>query len=222
MLRRVYESIDAAKRGSSIPADKADSRLRRRTRFDFYFALLFILALHGVSAIKILFILYINYKIAKGLPRAYIPAATWAFNIGTLFSNELCHGYPFERIGAILASGIGASGKKNDLMLLGRRLDSFGGLIPRWEILFNITVLRLISFNMDYYWSLGYQVPKSQVSFDCLLIFSAAMLEVLTVPRRRKSIFQLFRTVKGCGSLPNRLHSMAETTLPTSSTLRCT
>jgi protein-cysteine N-palmitoyltransferase HHAT len=23
----------------------------------------------------------------------------------------------------------------------------------RWQILFNITTLRLISFNMDYYWS---------------------------------------------------------------------
>lgn len=38
----------------------------------------------------------------------------------------------------------------------GTWLDSHGGLIPRWEILFNITVLRLISFNLDYYWSLDY------------------------------------------------------------------
>ena len=29
----------------------------------------------------------------------------------------------------------------------------FQGAYPRWHILFNITMLRLISFNMDYYWS---------------------------------------------------------------------
>jgi len=38
----------------------------------------------------------------------------------------------------------------------GQVLDSYGGLIPRWEILFNITVLRLISFNLDYYWSFNF------------------------------------------------------------------
>lgn len=35
-------------------------------------------------------------------------------------------------------------------------LDSYGGLLPRWEILFNITALRLISFNLDYYWASGH------------------------------------------------------------------
>ncbi len=29
----------------------------------------------------------------------------------------------------------------------------FQGAYPRWHIIFNITMLRLISFNMDYYWS---------------------------------------------------------------------
>jgi len=37
----------------------------------------------------------------------------------------------------------------------GHTLDSYGGLIPRWEVLFNFTILRLISFNLDYYWSLN-------------------------------------------------------------------
>lgn len=26
--------------------------------------------------------------------------------------------------------------------------------MSRWEVLFNITILRLISFNLDYHWSL--------------------------------------------------------------------
>lgn len=33
-------------------------------------------------------------------------------------------------------------------------VDGYGGILSRWEILFNLTVLRLISFNLDYYWSL--------------------------------------------------------------------
>lgn len=168
LLRRVYESFDIRRnrnsfvKGSSLsPADAGNDRLTRRVRFDFYFALLFIIALHGASAMKILLILYINYKIAKGLPRSYIPAATWVFNIGTLFANELFHGYPFEQIGTFFASATDSSEKENTLVLLGRQLDQIGGLIPRWEILFSITVLRLISFNMDYYWSLDYPASSS-------------------------------------------------------------
>jgi hypothetical protein len=40
----------------------------------------------------------------------------------------------------------------------GHTLDSYGGLMARWEVLFNFTVLRLISFNLDYYWSLNSKV----------------------------------------------------------------
>lgn len=31
--------------------------------------------------------------------------------------------------------------------------DSFKGVYPRWHIIFNMSMLRLISFNMDFYWS---------------------------------------------------------------------
>lgn len=159
MLRRVYERYLLRSDASSVSrsADAAttgDARLDRRVRFDYYFALVFITALHGVSAIKVLVILYLNYKIAKSLPRKYIPAATWIFNISALFSNELCAGYPLERVATFFAAGGG--GGEPSLVQWAKYIDGFGGLIPRWEILFNLTVLRLISFNMDYYWSLDY------------------------------------------------------------------
>ena len=132
--------------------------MTQRIRFDYFFALVFIIALHGVSAIKVLAILSINYKIAKSLPRKYVPAATWIFNICTLFANELCAGYPLERMAASVAGKASfSSTSETSLVMWGRFLDSFGGLMPRWEILFNITVLRLISFNMDYYWSVNYR-----------------------------------------------------------------
>lgn len=31
--------------------------------------------------------------------------------------------------------------------------DDYTGLLPRWQINYNITMLRLVSFSMDYYWA---------------------------------------------------------------------
>jgi len=107
--------------------------------------------MHGFSALKVLLILYINYSIANRLPRKYVPAATWIFNIATLFANELSEGYKFSKIAAYLAPLEDETGLIHSW---GAWLDSYGGIMSRWEILFNLTVLRLISFNLDYYWSL--------------------------------------------------------------------
>ncbi|KAL4895106.1 MBOAT, membrane-bound O-acyltransferase family-domain-containing protein [Aspergillus ambiguus] len=171
LLRRAFEYYNraptpnpATANGNAVTA-AADARFTRRIQFDFYFALIFIIGLHGVSALKVLAILYLNYKIAKSLPRKYIPAATWIFNISTLFANELCAGYPMERLAALLTSGNNGE-RESQLALWGRTFDSFGGLIPRWEILFNFTVLRLISFNMDYYWSLDYPASSPIEQLD--------------------------------------------------------
>ncbi|KAL3460457.1 MBOAT, membrane-bound O-acyltransferase family-domain-containing protein [Aspergillus heterothallicus] len=153
LLRRVYEYYTrSGTNNCSSVAAAGDTRMAKRISFDFYFALIFITALHGVSAAKVLAILLTNYKIAKSLPRKYIPAATWTFNITTLFANEICGGYPLTRVVAYWTS----TADDSALLQWARNLDSFGGLMPRWEILFNITTLRLISFNMDYYWSLDY------------------------------------------------------------------
>ncbi|PGH06452.1 hypothetical protein AJ79_06542 [Helicocarpus griseus UAMH5409] len=152
----------------------AEVRQKRRITFDYYFALVFIAALHGFSALKVLAILAINYNIATKLPRNKIPAATWLFNIGILFANELSNGYQYADIARILtwtssASGVG---EENMLVSCGKWLDSCGGIIPRWDILFNLTVLRLISFNLDYYWSLDYRsmspIEKKQLDPSAL------------------------------------------------------
>lgn len=135
----------------------ADARLQQRVSFDFYFALLFIIALHGFSAIKIILILFTNYTLAKSLPRKYVPAATWIFNIAILFANELARGYPYEKLAAAFSpySDSRPAVKGFRERNWGTWLDEHSGLIPRWEVLFNITVLRMISFNLDYYWSLN-------------------------------------------------------------------
>ncbi|KAI0383503.1 MBOAT-domain-containing protein [Hypomontagnella monticulosa] len=172
LLRRVYNTIiyPLKATGQSRPTpEEADARLNQRASFDFGFALIYLVALHGVSAAKVLLILYLNYQVATAIPRKYVPAATWIFNIGMLFSNELCKGYKFGAMATWIA-GTPVQGSLLDsgssLVSWGRWLDSYGGLMGRWEILFNITVLRLISFNLDYYWSLdrrSYSPVEKQV-----------------------------------------------------------
>ncbi|KAI9848012.1 MAG: glycerol transporter [Thelocarpon superellum] len=151
---RHHESSSGAKESLGTAA-AADRRLHQRVSFDIRFAVLFLCALHGFSALKVFLILYLNYTLATKLPRAYVPVATWIFNICLLFANELSNGYPYSRIADLLqpmpaSVDADADGASN----WGTWLDSYGGLMPRWHILFNITVLRLISFNLDYYWSL--------------------------------------------------------------------
>jgi hypothetical protein len=167
ILRKVYEAITPLKDQSpgksnskntpahaASPPSSADARMIRRVNFDLYFAVLFLFALHGFSAFKVLLILYTNYILATRMPREYVPAVAWIFNIGILFANELGKGYPYSDIATFFLRwpGDGLEGKL--AYNWGSYLDAYGGLVPRWEILFNITVLRLISFDMDYVWSL--------------------------------------------------------------------
>ncbi|KAI9730137.1 MAG: hypothetical protein M1834_006130 [Cirrosporium novae-zelandiae] len=173
LLRRLYEYIAGVIDGDSLTSLRPSSparafinptRLRRRIRFDLFWSAIFLVALHGISAFKILMILYINFTIVTNLPRSQIPAFTWIFNIGTLFANELSTGYRFARIASVTAP----YARLEEAINWGAWLDSFGGLIPRWEVLFNITVLRLISFNLDYYWSLdhGSSSPLEKKQLD--------------------------------------------------------
>jgi hypothetical protein len=187
-----------------------DARLKQRITFDYYFALIFITALHGVSAAKVLLILYLNYNIATRLPRKYIPAATWIFNIGTLFANELCGGYPLASAARVASAFLGNHGEQIALVRWGRWLDNLGGLMPRWEILFNITVLRLISFNMDYYWSLDY--PSSSPIEVCMQYSSFFCSLSLTFIRRSSSIPPPCLSVTVSPFLLNLQHLTAGTT----------
>lgn len=82
-----------------------------------------------------------------------MPAATWIFNVGILFANELCDGYKYAKIERLLLAPAVDAETGLEVPTWGAWLDSHGGIMPRWEILFNITVLRLISFNMDHYWA---------------------------------------------------------------------
>jgi hypothetical protein len=158
----------------------ANAQLEQRMRFDFGFGLVFITALHGVSALKILLILYINFRIGKDVPRSYVPAVTWIFNLGILFANELSGGYQLEPIAKAIVSGTETSEKgASALVQWAQTLDDLGGLMPRWEVMFKITVLRLISFNMDNYWSVDYPAASPiEVSLAVYQPSSPATIEL--------------------------------------------
>ncbi|KAK4542400.1 hypothetical protein LTR36_006857 [Oleoguttula mirabilis] len=154
LLRRLYESVVASStQERQSEANATEARLQGRVTFDLAFAAIFLTALHGISAVKIFTILWINYKIATALPKQYVGVATWIFNIGLLFANELSNGYQFAWIASYLLPPQTTAGGEKLTGDWATRLDSLSGLIPRWHILFNITVLRLIAFNFDYLWS---------------------------------------------------------------------
>jgi D-alanyl-lipoteichoic acid acyltransferase DltB (MBOAT superfamily) len=178
LLRRAWNAVFSVPSTTNATSrvtgpEAADARLGQRISFDYTFALLFLVILHGFSAIKVVTILYLNYRIATGVPKRHVPVATWVFNIGTLFANEVFGGYRFHDIATLFSSTpkLDMLSDQAALIRFGDWLDSYGGLMARWEVLFNITILRLISFNLDYYWSLDrrsgspIEVPHSPPSF---------------------------------------------------------
>ncbi|KAF5327589.1 hypothetical protein D9619_004654 [Psilocybe cf. subviscida] len=129
---------------------------------NFVLSLGMIVALHGSSSLKILLILALNYLIASKFGGSRVAVLlTWTFNALILFANEIYHGYSF---GAIPGLAV---------------LDSFAGIYPRWHVNFNITMLRLISFNMDYYWACcATSESKSEPSDDKQRVSIPHSLEV--------------------------------------------
>ncbi|KAL7747311.1 hypothetical protein RI367_007365 [Sorochytrium milnesiophthora] len=111
-------------------------RKRSWTLFSLAASLIFLTFANGTSVLKILIITTLNFLIARIFRGSRLnPLLTWLFNIGILFANEHYHGYAFGAVHPGLAW-----------------LDAYSGK-TRWYVTFNITTLRMISFNMDYYWA---------------------------------------------------------------------
>jgi protein-cysteine N-palmitoyltransferase HHAT len=97
LLRRTFTALYP-------PQQNPSSLLSHRVYFDLFFALCFLVAVHGFNTLKILIILGLNYAIAKSLGGSKaLPLATWVFNIGVLFLNEWCDGYRFAHIHPLAA-----------------------------------------------------------------------------------------------------------------------
>lgn len=99
--------------------------LEKRSHFDFGFGLVFLFAAHGTNSTKILTHILINYAIGRYVKNPkWAYWLTWVYGILSLFINDSYRN-------AILNHG-------------------FKGIIERWDVFFNFTLLRMLSFNFDY------------------------------------------------------------------------
>ena len=92
----------------------------------FYGTLLVVFLLHGFKVFEPLCFVLINYAALKLIKkRELIVPFTWIYAIGTLFLLEtsLTQSYNFW---------------------------IWNGFLPRWNVIFKISILRIISFNLDY------------------------------------------------------------------------
>ena len=108
--------------------------------FNLIFSFGFIGVLHGAAGLlKIVLILCFNFALVKGFRRFFggrlMVALLWTSSIAILFLNDRYRGYKFADIITPLAF-----------------LDQYNGVMSRWYVTFNISILRIISFAMDYYW----------------------------------------------------------------------
>ncbi|KAJ2724506.1 glycerol transporter [Coemansia sp. Benny D115] len=122
--------------------------------FPFVFSCVFICVLSGTSVIFIAAIVTGNYWLSKTLGgRRWAPLVFWTYGIAVLFMNETYKGYAFKQLYSGLAW-----------------LDAYRGLLRRWDIMFNITMLRMLSFAMDYHWRVGQeQVAGARYVDGCAL-----------------------------------------------------
>lgn len=107
-----------------------------RTAFDFVFGLIFLGAIHGVNAIRLLLHVLIMFSIARLTQSSTKLAklAIWCYGIGSLFINDRYRTVQFGSIWSPLAV-----------------FDpGFKGIVERWDVFYNFTLLRTLSFNLDY------------------------------------------------------------------------
>lgn len=101
--------------------------------FDALFGLVFLFVAHGLNALKVLFHIGLCYFVTRRLrdyPK-YARIFLFTYLIAALYVNDQYRDYRFY-----------------DLVVPG--LDQYKGIIQRWDVFFNFSLLRIISFNMDY------------------------------------------------------------------------
>lgn len=112
--------------------------INSQLRFTLLTSLVVLFIFHGSSSIKYLAIISTSFAIGRSTAASkWNPILTWTFNLLVLFLNEHYSGYRF-------ADMFGPTFEW---------LDAYEGVQARWHVLFNFAMLRLVSFNMDYYWA---------------------------------------------------------------------
>lgn len=107
-----------------------------KTKFDFACGLVFVCFMYGINSVKLFTHAFIFFTLAHSLKRKRLIAAfaIWSYGIFTLFINQKMKNLPFNNIAIILSP-----------------MDQwYKGIVPRWDFFFNFTLLRLLSYSMDF------------------------------------------------------------------------
>ena len=130
-IRGAYTQVGSGGMGSP------SARIARRI-FLVVFTAGFVSALHGSNTPKLLACCAINYVLIKAFGgTVFATPVIWTFNIVVLYLVHFYDGFDLT----VLSS------------LFGPLEHSWKGLLPRWQINYNITMLRLVSFGLDYHWA---------------------------------------------------------------------
>ncbi|CAI4052933.1 putative O-acyltransferase SKDI_16G0890 [Saccharomyces kudriavzevii IFO 1802] len=125
-----------------------------RINFDFACGLIFICFMYGVNSIKLLTHALIFFTLVHLLKRKRMMAAftIWSYGIFTLFINQKVKNVPFNSIATMLEP-----------------MDHwYKGIIPRWDLFFNFTLLRLLSYCMDFLERWHEQLsPQPSIDYEC-------------------------------------------------------
>lgn len=139
-FRSALPALTAAALGflalSRLVAVASRGSLSARLAFNAVFSLAFLLHAHGACVFFVAALAAANWALASALrgTRLLVPA-TWIFALTTLFANAAYDGYRFADLSAGLAW-----------------LDQHRGA-TRWQLHFNLVLLRLVSFNLDSHWA---------------------------------------------------------------------
>ncbi|GFR42506.1 hypothetical protein Agub_g3297, partial [Astrephomene gubernaculifera] len=108
-------------------------------------SLLFLVVLHGSSAIFVLLLLLGGYGLSRRMAKVpYGLLAVWAYACATLLLVRIKNGFSFHAVSPSLSF-----------------LDHHSGLL-RWHIHYNLLILRLISFAADLHWSRSPRMQQHQ------------------------------------------------------------
>ncbi len=109
-----------------------------------FFGLAYILYLFRGGAIYWFFFTLLNYKLTNIFyKKRKMIAIVWILNLSTMFCNDLYHGYDLRLIFPFLS----------DSSIINSIEESRKDALVQWHVVFNMTILRMISYSMDKHWA---------------------------------------------------------------------
>lgn len=124
--------------GAHVVVRRLVEKLSRCSRltFDFWFGLVFVFAVHGVNSVRIaahVLICFALTRLLRSQPKI-AQLALWGYGIASLFINDSYRQLPLGSLWSPLSV-----------------VDpGFKGIVARWDVFYNFTLLRILSFNLDY------------------------------------------------------------------------